>query len=120
MLKGMGLAFVYRMVNKEAKKHPPSIYDIGETVLIRYPPTDSKIVNLKNGLYEVAFSSPSNRKRIKKWISVCNITSTTTEKEKKKQKNVNDHDKKAKSSKALHLSKYRHSVLLDWFPRNLE
>lgn len=26
-----------RTVNKEAKKHPPSIYDIGETVLIRYP-----------------------------------------------------------------------------------
>ena len=33
-----------RMVNKEAKKHPPSIYDIGETVLIRYPPTGSEIV----------------------------------------------------------------------------
>ena len=30
-----------RMVNKEAKKHPPSIYDIGETVLIRYPSTGS-------------------------------------------------------------------------------
>ena len=47
MLKGMGLAFVYRMVNKEAKKHPPSIYDIGETVLTRYPPTGSKIVKKK-------------------------------------------------------------------------
>ena len=53
-----------RMVNKEAKKHLPSIYDIGETVLIRYPSTGSKIVkkryvlegkilkrNVKNGLY---------------------------------------------------------------------
>ena len=43
----MGLAFVYRMVNKEAKKHPPSIYDIGETVLIRYLPAGSKIVKKK-------------------------------------------------------------------------
>ena len=32
------------MVNKESKKHPPSIYDIRETVLIRYPSTGSKIV----------------------------------------------------------------------------
>ena len=31
------------------------------------------------------------------------------EKEKKKQKNVNDHDKKAKSAKALHVSKCKHS-----------
>ena len=43
----MGLAFVYRMVNKEAKKHPPSIYDIGETVLTQYLPTGSKIVKKK-------------------------------------------------------------------------
>ena len=111
-----------RKVNKEAKKHPPSIYDLGETVLIRYPSTGSKIVkkryvlegkilkrNLKNGLYKVAFSSPSTEKRINKWISVCNITSTTMEKEKKKQKNVNDHDKKVKSAKALHVSKYKHA-----------
>lgn len=33
-----------RMVNKEAKKHPPSIYDIGETVLIQNPSTGIKIV----------------------------------------------------------------------------
>ena len=32
------------MVNKEAKKHPPSIYDIGETVLIQNPSTGIKIV----------------------------------------------------------------------------
>ena len=31
------------------------------------------------------------------------------EKEKKKQNNVNDHVKKAKSAKALHVSKYNHS-----------
>ena len=52
---------------------------------------------------------PSNGKRINKWISVCNITSTTMEKEKRKQKNVNNHDKKVKSTKALHVSKYKHS-----------
>ena len=52
---------------------------------------------------------PSTGKRINKWISVCNITSTTMEKEKKKQKNVNDHDKKVKSAKALHVSKYKHA-----------
>ena len=31
------------------------------------------------------------------------------EKEKRKQKNVNNHDKKVKSTKALHVSKYKHS-----------
>ena len=36
-----------RMVNKETKKHPPSIYDIGETILLRYPSTGSKIVKKK-------------------------------------------------------------------------
>ena len=68
-----------RMVNKEAKKHSPSIYDIEETVLIRCPSTGSKMVkkryvleekilkrNLKNGLYKVAFSSLSTGKRINK------------------------------------------------------
>ena len=33
-----------RMVNKEAKKHLPSIYNIGETVLIQNPSTGIKIV----------------------------------------------------------------------------
>ena len=31
------------------------------------------------------------------------------EKEKRKQKNVNNHDKKVKSTKALHVSKYKRS-----------
>lgn len=73
------------MVNKEAKRHAPSIYDIRETVLIRYPPTGSKIVkkryvlegkmlkrNIKNGFQSQKW--PSNGKRINKWISVSNIT----------------------------------------------
>ena len=33
------------------------------------------------------------------------------EKEKKKQKNVNDHDKKAKSAKALHVSKCKQKII---------
>ena len=60
-----------RMVEREAKKHPPSVYNVGETVLIRYPGTGSKLVkkryvleaqilkrNIEKDLYKVAFSSP--------------------------------------------------------------
>ena len=33
-----------RMVEREAKKCPPSVYQVGETVPIRYPGTGSKLV----------------------------------------------------------------------------
>ena len=81
-----------RMVEREAKKHPPSVYDVSETVLIRYPDTGNKLVkkryvlerNLENDLFKDAFSSPTLGKQMAKWISVCNVTSTMREKGKVK------------------------------------
>ena len=74
-----------RMVEREAKKRPPSVYQVGETVLIRYPGTGSKLVkkryvleakvfkrNLEKDLYQVSFSSPISGKKTNKWMSVCN------------------------------------------------
>ena len=53
------------------QKHPPSVYNVDETVLIRYPDTASKLLkkryvveaqvlkrNIEKDLYKVAFPSP--------------------------------------------------------------
>lgn len=63
-----------RMVKRGAKKHPPSIYEVGETVLVRYPGTGCKLAkkryvleaqvlkrNLEKDLYKVSFSSPISK-----------------------------------------------------------
>lgn len=63
------------------QKHPPSVYNVGETVLIRYPDTGSKLVkkryvveaqvlkrNIEKDLYKVAFPSPISGRQMKKWI----------------------------------------------------
>ena len=83
-----------RMVEREAKKRPPSVYQVGETVLIRYPGTGSKLVkkryvleaqvlkrNLEKDLYKVSFSSPISGKKTNKWMSVCDVTSRTMDKD---------------------------------------
>ena len=88
-----------RMVEREAKKPPPSVYQVGETVLIRYPGSGRKWVkkryvleaqvlkrNLEKDLYKVSFSSPISGKKTNKWMSVCDVTSTTMDKENRKKK----------------------------------
>ena len=59
-----------RMVNKETKKHSPSIYDIGETVLIRYLPDGSKIVKKRYVLEGKILKRNLNQSRpmVNTWI----------------------------------------------------
>ena len=88
-----------RMLEREAKKCPPSVYQVGETVLIRYPGTGSKLVkkryvleaqvlkrNLEKDFYKVSFSSPISGKKTNNWMLVCDVTSTTMDKENRKKR----------------------------------
>ena len=106
-----------RMVERGARIHPPSVYNVGETVLIRYPGTGSKPGkkryvleaqvlkrNVKKNLYKVAFTSPTSIKRMTRWISVTDITSTTMEKERKRKKKAKNAG--MKSDRASHRKKY--------------
>ena len=106
------------MVEREAKKRPPSVYQVGETVLIRYPGTGSKLVkkryvleaqvlkrNLEKHLYKVSFSSPISGKKTNKWMSVCDVTSMTMDKKNRKKKKAKGTS--PKSAKAAHRKNYK-------------
>ena len=80
------------------RKNPPSVYEVGETALIRYPCT-KKSVSKRHVLkadvvdrkvpkhkHKVKFVSPTTGKLNEKWISVSDITSLTIEREKRKRK----------------------------------
>ena len=102
-----------RMIKKGLKNNPPSVYDIGEKVLIRYP-TAKKLCskrcvlpgrvlkrNLRTCKYKVKFTYPSKSSNtLRKWISVSDITSTTMNKEHEKKKLARQ------SSKKKHRKKY--------------
>lgn len=107
-----------RMVKRGVRNNPPSVYDIGETVLIRYPPAkkvaskrhilEADIIkrNLRLQKYQVAFISPTSGKLTYKWIPVNDITSVTMEEEKKKRKSTLKEAERKKKKKA-HMQKYR-------------
>ena len=61
--------------------------------------------NIEKDLYKVAFSSPISWRQLKKWISVCDITSTTMDKEREKKKKSKKAE--ARSAKAAHRKKYK-------------
>ena len=88
-----------RLVEQEAKKRPPSVYQVGKTVLIRYPGTGRKWAkkryvleaqvlkrNLEKDSYKVSFSSPISGKKTNKWKSVCDVTSMTMDNENRKKR----------------------------------
>ena len=85
------------MIRKGKRNNPPSVYSVGETVLIRYPPSkkisskrsilEAKVMkrNLKISKYKVKFVYPAGSSCIlQEWISISDITSTTMEGEKRK------------------------------------
>jgi len=101
------------MIQKGLRNNPPSVYDIGEKVLIRYPAAKkigskrsiltARILkrNLKTCKYKVQFTFPAGSSKIlTKWISVNDMTSTTLDKEKRKRKLA------CQSSKKMHKKKY--------------
>ena len=87
-----------RAVASGERNNPPSVYKLGETVLIRYPSTTKSVSKrhvlkadvvgrkLPKHKYKVKFVSPMTGKLIEKWISVSDITSITMEREKRKRK----------------------------------
>ena len=109
-----------RMVARGERKNPPSVYEVGETVLIRYPSTKKSVSKrhvLKADIvdrkvpkhqYKVKFVSPTTGKLIEKWISVSDITSLTIEREKRKRKAATKCMREEKKKKA-HRKKYFHS-----------
>ena len=115
------------MVEREAKKPQPSVYQVGETVLIRYPGSGRKWVkkryvleaqvlkrNLEKDLYKVSFYSPISGKKTNKWMSVCDVTSTTMDKENrrtgKKRRPKEQAQKVLKQLIAKTVIRYRKSV----------
>ena len=88
------------MVARGERNNPPSIYKVGETVLIRYPSKTKSVTkrhileadvvarNVRLHKDKVAFLSPTTGKLINKWIPVSDVTSLTTEKEKQKRKKM--------------------------------
>ena len=105
------------MVARGERNNPPSIYKVGETVLIRYPSKTKSVTkrhileadvvarNVRLHKYKVAFLSPTTGKLINKWIPVSNVTSLTMEKEKQKRKNATKSAQKGSKKKA-HRKKY--------------
>ena len=108
------------MVARGERNNPPSIYEVGETVLIHYPSATKSVSkrhvlkadvvdrNVPKHKYKVKFVSPPTGKLIEKWISVSDITSLTMEREKKNEKLLQNFRKKKKKKKA-HRKKYFHS-----------
>ena len=103
-----------RMIRKGLRNNPPSLYNIGEKVLIRYPPAKklcsrksfltARILNrnLKTCKYKVQFTYPAGSlKTLTKWISVNDITSTTIDREKRKRKLACQSNKKRHKKKYL-------------------
>ena len=84
---------------KGLRNNPPSVYNVGENVLIRYPPAKkisrkrcvlhAKVLkrNLQTCKYLVKFNYPAGTSKIlQKWIPINDITSRTLDEEKKKRK----------------------------------
>ncbi len=91
-----------KMVKRELKRQPPSLYYKGETVLVRIPiskkTVKGKKTSLKNsceGLiidadhslhkYNIEFNDPVKRKKKKAWFKVDDVTSLTKEEENERQ-----------------------------------
>ena len=87
-----------RAVASGERNNPPSVYKVGNTVMIPYPSTTKSVSKrhvlkadvvgrkLPQHKYKVKFVSPMTGKLIEKWISVSDITSITMEREKRKRK----------------------------------
>ncbi|KAL8624324.1 hypothetical protein ACOMHN_044755 [Nucella lapillus] len=91
------------MIASFSKKNHPSVYKVGERVLIRYPPKDGKhkrvprrryickgIVEkrkVSQNKYKVRFERPDGQ-CVSEWMSVADLTSKTMQKEKLKKQNA--------------------------------
>ena len=116
-----------RYMQRKTKGDPPSIYKVGETVLIRYPFSrksrvaprkrfvlEGKILkrNLLTGKYKITFESPKTQQPCTQWVSVEDTTSLMARKEKRKRAAVRRHlthsnqDKQKDTRKSDHRKKF--------------
>lgn len=88
-----------RYIQRKVKGNPPSIYKVGETIMLRFPFSRTNRVapkkrfvlegqiikrKLRLGKYQVIYKSPTTYKKCTQWVSVEDITSTTVSEEKRK------------------------------------
>ena len=88
-----------KMIKQELKRNPPSLYYVGETVLVHVAKTKKTVKGMKTTLrgtcerlilkadhdlhrYYVDFEDPNTAKQQKVWVKVDNIISVTKEEEK--------------------------------------
>ena len=105
-----------KMVKRELKRNPPSLYNVGETVLVRIAKTKKTVKGKKTTLkgaceavilkadhylhkYYVDFEDPNTSKRQKAWLKVDDITSLTKEEENIRQETAKERVGKRKLGK---------------------
>lgn len=101
-----------KMIKRELKRNPPSLYYVGETVLVRVAKTKKTVKGKKTTLrgtceglilkadhdshrYYVDFEDPNTAKK-KVWVKVDDITSVTKEEEKRRQDTAKKQNNKRK------------------------
>ena len=116
-----------RYIKRRVKGNPPSVYKVGEQVLIRFPfsgrtrgipkkrfVVDGTIIqrNVQLGKYKITYESPTTEKFCCDWVSVEDMTSATAAEEKRKQAaarrqmSLSKTQKEQKAKKAAHREKY--------------
>ena len=86
-----------RYIDRRMRNNPPSIYSVGEIILVRYPfsrvskaapalchPRKNYQIILKLFRYKVKYEHPETHCDITSWVSVDDITSLTVAEENKK------------------------------------
>ena len=112
-----------RYILRRMKDSRPSVYSVGETVIIRFPFSrtsrvapkrryviEGKIIkrNLRLHKYKIEFISPVTKKTCVRWLSVDDVTSVTVTEEKKEKdraKRKRTEVKRAKQAKAMNNKK---------------
>ena len=96
-----------KMVKRELKRHPPSLYFIGETVLVRIPTSkktvkgkkkslkstcEGRVVDMDHALhrYKIQYTDPVTLKGKKNWFKVDDFTSLKKEEENKRQEKARE------------------------------
>ena len=116
-----------RYIKRRVKGNPPSVYKVGERVLLRFPfsgknriipkkrfVVDGTIMkrNVQLGKYKITYKSPTTDKSCCDWVSVEDVTSATAAEEKRKrvrarqQTSSSAMKKQEKAKKAAHREKY--------------
>ena len=95
-----------KMIKRELKRNPPSLYYVGETAVVRVAKTKKTLRGTCEGLilkaghdlhrYYVDFEDPNTAKLQKVWVKVDDLTSLTKEEEKRRQDTAKKQNNKRK------------------------